>query len=495
MYHNAFFESLRVTRRAALSRAIAERPDRAAWRRRARRRRRHRAAVRNRARQRPRRRILEPGRPGRRRGCTRTTKRRGWRSAGWRCWRDEPDTPATRRRRARPADDLRPGDQDQPGLRRAGSRRAPTRGRASCAGRSRIRRASSPSSSACRRTTSSRARSASRTTSRWRCWTLFERLGDPHLQMIGEWSRRRRAVPSRRRSKPRTQHLERGLALYDPAFHGPRVWQTGIEPGIFCRCELLADADPARVSRPGAGRGAARRSRDARAIDHPQPLAFALLFEIFAHLARAHAARGPAHLRAARGRLPRARHRAGAAVGRAALRPRAHRARRFETRAAGHRGRPAAHTMTRSALLRPYYLVMFAGALLRAGTRPRAARRSTSPHARADATGQHAYDAEHARLQAELISARGGSADDAEASIDRRSTTAAAPGCTLARAARRPRLRAFPREPPAASRGARGARADSRLAEGRLHHARLRLRRRAVQDAVTRCGTSARQST
>ena len=33
-------------------------------------------------------------------------------------------------------------------------------------------------------------------------------------------------------------HLQRGLELYQPEFHRPRVWETGIEPGIFCRCEL-----------------------------------------------------------------------------------------------------------------------------------------------------------------------------------------------------------------------------------------------------------------
>jgi predicted ATPase len=58
--------------------------------------------------------------------------------------------------------------------------------------------------------------------------------------------------------------------------------------------------------------------------------------------------------------------------------------------------------VTRSALLRPYYLVLLAGALLRAGLLARAqATLDESAHL-ADGTGQHAYVAEHARLQAEV---------------------------------------------------------------------------------------------
>ena len=66
---------------------------------------------------------------------------------------------------------------------------------------------------------------------------LFERLGDPHLQMIGEWSVGA-ALFHLGALEAGHQHLEKALTLYDPAFHGARVWQTGIEPGIFCRCEL-----------------------------------------------------------------------------------------------------------------------------------------------------------------------------------------------------------------------------------------------------------------
>ena len=64
-----------------------------------------------------------------------------------------------------------------------------------------------------------------------------------------------------------------------------RVWETGIEPGIFCRCELSRTLTLRGF--PDTGLAAVQRAvASARALDHPQPLAFALLFEIFVHLAR-----------------------------------------------------------------------------------------------------------------------------------------------------------------------------------------------------------------
>jgi adenylate cyclase len=67
----------------------------------------------------------------------------------------------------------------------------------------------------------------------------------------------------------------------------------------------------------------------------------------------------------------------------------------------------AAHTATRSALIRPYYLVLLAGAQLRAGRLDRAQASLDDSTQVADATGQHSYDAEHARLQAEVFGAAG----------------------------------------------------------------------------------------
>jgi len=66
-----------------------------------------------------------------------------------------------------------------------------------------------------------------------------------------------------------------------------------------------------------------------------------------------------------------------------------------------------------SALLRPYYLVLLAGAQLRAGRLDRAQASLDESTRVAEATGQHAYDAEHSRLQAEVHGAAG-AADAAE---------------------------------------------------------------------------------
>jgi adenylate cyclase len=113
---------------------------------------------------------------------------------------------------------------------------------------------------------------------------LFERLGDPNLQMIGEWSVGA-ALFHLGALEASHQHLEKALTLYDPAFHGARVWQTGIEPGIFCRCELSRTMTLRGF--PDTGLAIVRDAvAAAAALDHPQPRAFALLFEMFVHLAR-----------------------------------------------------------------------------------------------------------------------------------------------------------------------------------------------------------------
>ncbi len=240
---------------------------------------------------------------------------------------------------------------------------------------------------------------------------LFERLGDPHLQMIGEWSVGA-ALFHLGALEAGHQHLEKALTLYDPAFHGARVWQTGIEPGIFCRCELsrtttlrgFPDTGLAMVQEAVAAAGA---------LDHPQPRAFALLFEMFVHLAR----RAPREVQRTYEQLAVVCHAHGIAqelywaaplVGRAFI--------ELGDLKRGLRVLEeglAAHTSTRSALIRPYYLVLLAGAQLRAGLLDRAQASLDDSTRVADATGQHSYDAEHARLQAEVCGARG-AVDEAE---------------------------------------------------------------------------------
>jgi predicted ATPase len=71
----------------------------------------------------------------------------------------------------------------------------------------------------------------------------------------------------------------------------------------------------------------------------------------------------------------------------------------------------AAHSITRSALLRPYYFCLLASALLRARELTRAQRALDDARAVALSTGQQAYAAEHARIQAELLMVTGRPAD------------------------------------------------------------------------------------
>ncbi len=240
---------------------------------------------------------------------------------------------------------------------------------------------------------------------------LFERLGDPHLQMIGEWSVGA-ALFHLGAIEAGHQHLEKAMTLYDPAFHGARVWQTGIEPGIFCRCELsrtttlrgFPDTGLAMVQAAVAAAGA---------LDHPQPRAFALLFEMFIRLAR----REPREVQRAYEQLAvicdahgiaQEMYWAAPLVGRAIIEM-GDLKRGLRVLEEGL----AAHTATRSALIRPYYLVLLAGAQLRAGSLDRAQASLDESTRVADATGQHSYDAEHSRLQAEVFGATG-AVDDAE---------------------------------------------------------------------------------
>jgi adenylate cyclase len=238
---------------------------------------------------------------------------------------------------------------------------------------------------------------------------LFERLGDPHLQMIGQWSLGASLFHLGELEAAHT-HLERALTLYDPAFHAARVWQTGIEPGVFCRCELSRTWTLRGY--PDKGLAVVQAAvRDARALDHPQPLAFALLFEIFAHIAR----REPREVQSNYDELSVICEAHGIAQELYWAAPLCGRA--YIEIGDSQRGLRvieegvAAHTLTRSALLRPYYFVLFAGALLRSGLATRAQAALDESAQVAVATGQHAYDAEHARLQAEVFAATGATAE------------------------------------------------------------------------------------
>jgi adenylate cyclase len=256
--------------------------------------------------------------------------------------------------------------------------------------------------------------------------TLFDRLGDPNLRMIGHWSFGA-AQFHLGELRDAHHHLLAARELYDPAFHRPRVWETGIEPGIFSASELSRTLT--LLGFPDQGLACVQRAvADARALDHPQPLAFALLFEIFAQLAR----RNAREVRRLYEQLAIVCHAHGIAQEVQWAAPLAGRAmiEMGDTR----RGLRvleeglAAHTITRSALLRPYYFVLLAGGLIRCSEFDRAQRALDESARIADATAQRAYASEHARLQAELHAARPVSAGEAEPAFQRALEIARAQG-------------------------------------------------------------------
>jgi adenylate cyclase len=206
-------------------------------------------------------------------------------------------------------------------------------------------------------------------------------------------------------------HLARGLELYDPSFHKPRVWETGIDPGIFCRCELSRTLT--LLGYPDQGLACAKEAvAQARELAHPQTLAFSLLFISMVYLAR----REPVQVSEVYLELSTLCRNHGIAQEMLWATPLCGRA-LVETGDVVHglqllsQGLEA-HLSTRSTLLRPYYFALYAGALLRAGQIDAAAAALAESRVVADATSQHAYDAEHRRLHAEVHRRQG---DDARA--------------------------------------------------------------------------------
>jgi tetratricopeptide (TPR) repeat protein len=238
---------------------------------------------------------------------------------------------------------------------------------------------------------------------------LFERLGDANLQMIGNWALGA-ALFHLGELAVSHDHLRRSLDLYDPAFHRQRVWETGIEPGIFCRAEYSRTLT--LLGYPDQALAEIRRAVDAaRALDHPQPLAFALLFEIFVHLAR----RSPREVQRTYDQLAAVCHAHGIAQEVQWAAPLCGRA--LIELGDAQRGLRvlqeglATHAISRSALLRPYYLNLLAGALMRTGQLDRAQRTLDDAAQIEEKTEQHAYAADHRRLQAELYAMRGDAAN------------------------------------------------------------------------------------
>jgi tetratricopeptide (TPR) repeat protein len=229
---------------------------------------------------------------------------------------------------------------------------------------------------------------------------LFERLGDPHLQMLGEWSLGAALFHLGELGEAH-RHITRGLELYDPAFHGPRVWDTGIEPGIFCRCEA-ARIECLRGEPDCALSTVHVAVAAARALGHPQTLAFSLLFAAFVH----HERREWAAMRDVLTELAALCDAKGIAQERLWAEPLAAAAQfglgeqalglaRME---GGLEGIARTHSM----LLRPFYLHAYAEMLLEARRFEDAARALHAAQGSAQLTRQHAYDAERHRLLGQL---------------------------------------------------------------------------------------------
>jgi predicted ATPase len=241
---------------------------------------------------------------------------------------------------------------------------------------------------------------------------LFQKLGDPNLEMLAEWATGA-ALFHLGDIRGAHAHLERSLELYDPAFHGARVWQTGIEPGIFARCELARTR--LLLGAPDQGLACVESAvAAARALDHPQPLAFSLLFRILLLVAlrRPHdVLTTHAELEAIcqKHGIAQELHWAIALRGRALV--------EIGDTAAGVRlieEGLAAHTLSNSALLRPYYLQLYAGALLRAGRLADARAALERAGQSAAETGQTAYESERHRLLGTILGLERASSSEAE---------------------------------------------------------------------------------
>ena len=378
VYHNAFYESLRATRRAALSRAIAERLVAADRRRR-------RATARRRLRccSRPRATTCAPRSTGtarrrRRRGSTRTTRPRGSRSAGSRCSSAEPDSPE------KAAAEL--GLQMTYGLAVKTSRgyAVPEVGAAYARARELCRQVDDPGRvvPVLIGLSAHHIVSGEITTSRdvaLEMLELFNRLGDPNLQMMGKWSLGAALF--------HLGELEVGARASGAR---ARALRSGVPPrarlgdrhraGHLLPLRVLADADAARLSRSGACRRPRRRSRRrARSIIRSRSRS-----RCCSRSSRTSPAATRARSSAPTSSWPSCA--ARTASRRSCSGPRRSRGRALVELGDTKRGLRvleeglAAHTITRSALLRPYYFVLLAGALLRVQEhRPARSARSTMP--------------------------------------------------------------------------------------------------------------------
>jgi predicted ATPase len=230
---------------------------------------------------------------------------------------------------------------------------------------------------------------------------LATQIGNPHVEMIAEWCLGA-ALHHLGELESAHQHLERGLKLYDPEFHRARAWEVGIEPGIFCMCELSRTL-VLRGQADGGLRLIGRAETAARDLGHPQTLAFVMLFRMLLHQLR----REPVETRSLYDALQPVCVEKGFAQEMLWARP-VNGWAIYELgdheRGLGEIERGVGEQEERhSALLRPYYLLLQADGLRRSGRIDEAAQRLEAAATTSLATGQHMFEPELHRLRGELL--------------------------------------------------------------------------------------------
>jgi tRNA A-37 threonylcarbamoyl transferase component Bud32/tetratricopeptide (TPR) repeat protein len=243
---------------------------------------------------------------------------------------------------------------------------------------------------------------------------LAVRVGDPHLRMVGEWNVGA-ALFHLGNLVDGHAHLERALTIYDPPFHRARAAAVGIEPGIFCLCEtsrtlcLFGRVDEARARTRQA-------VEDARSLGLPQALAFAMLFELLLH----HECRDLQAVLDTYDTLAALCREKGIAQEVEWATPFAGFAKVFRGDERGlidiARSLDAQAAMQAN-LLRPFRFLIQAEALLHTGRTGDAEVALARALETADATEQHAYDAEYHRVRAEWLLRVGRRSAEAEASF------------------------------------------------------------------------------
>ena len=240
---------------------------------------------------------------------------------------------------------------------------------------------------------------------------IAQGTGDPHLSMLAEWcmGAALHHLGALRRAHA---HLERALNLYVPAVHHARAWEVGIEPGIFCRCEVARSSW--LLGYPDRALGHVREAeRQARELAHPQTLAFTLLFRALIHRFR----REPRDILALQPELVTLCERKGIGQELLWIAP-VHAWACFELGdhenglMAIRRGNDALRDH-HSMLLRPFYLMLYGEALWRMRRHDDALAVLDDAEAEATRTSQHMLDAEIHRLRGEVLVARDPAAADA----------------------------------------------------------------------------------